>query len=87
MGGAPLTRGEKPVLPPPLPPTLAGSQRASRPAQGKQRGVWKCEWSNAQRPLLAELHGAGLVHKIAEGFVFATRPASRYTEVIGGPVV
>jgi hypothetical protein len=36
---------------------------------------------------IAELHGAGLVHKIADGFVFAARPAIRYTEVIGGPVV
>jgi hypothetical protein len=36
---------------------------------------------------IAELHAAGLVHKIADGFVFAARPAIRYTEVIGGPVV
>lgn len=35
---------------------------------------------------IAELHGAGLVHKLADGFVFAARPAIRYTEVIGGPV-
>ena len=36
---------------------------------------------------IAELHAAGLVHKIADGFVFAARPAIRYTEVIDGPVV
>lgn len=35
---------------------------------------------------VAELHAAGLVHKTNEGFVFAARPAIRYTEVIGGPV-
>jgi len=36
---------------------------------------------------IAELHAAGLVHKTSDGFVFAARPAIRYTEIIGGPVI
>jgi hypothetical protein len=32
---------------------------------------------------LDRLHGAGLVHKISDGFVFASRAAIRYSELAG----
>jgi hypothetical protein len=30
---------------------------------------------------LDRLHGAGLIHKTSDGFVFASRPAVRYSEI------
>jgi hypothetical protein len=42
------------------------------------------------RPDIADyvrrLHGAGLIHKTVDGFVFATRPAFRLVQLVG-PVV
>jgi hypothetical protein len=29
------------------------------------------------------LHGAGLIHKTTDGFVFATRPAFRLVQIVG----
>ena len=37
----------------------------------------------AVRDALARLHGAGLVHRLHEGFVFATRAAMRADQLTG----